>query len=112
MKLSILTLSTVIVFSLGSVHAGETSETNAKMRKFLNLFPASDANPKNGVLTQSELYTFLLNRVPSSATSNASTYWGKQLKRFNSETNGKADTKPRDGILTKSEMISYVGRRS
>ena len=107
----ILTLSSILILGcLGTTIAGETSETNAKMKKFLNHFEASDANPKDGILTKSELYTFLLNRVPSSATSGTSTYWGRQLQRFNKETGGRADTKPKDGILTKSEMISYVGR--
>ena len=105
-------ITTILTFFLGSSFANEqTSETNHKLKKFLSNFEGSDAHPKDGILTQSELYTFLLRKIPSSATSNSAGLWGQRLKRFNKETNGAADTKPKDGILTKSEVISYVGRR-
>lgn len=111
-------LSLTVVLALGGllpISAEETSDTNPKMKKFLNLFPASDANPKDQVLTRSELYTFLLNKVPSSATSQTSDTWGKRLKKFYKETEGAPDKHSgrggNDGILTKTELLNYVGKK-
>lgn len=113
-RTAILTLVIAVAVSWGWVQGNETSENNPKMKKFLNLFPNSDANPKDKILTRSEIYTFLLNKVPSSATSNTPGYWGKQLKKFYKETEGKADKHDgkgaNDGVLTKTELLNYVGK--
>lgn len=103
MKLKHLPIFAIILMVGVSATAAPTSKSNSKVRKFLNLYPKSDAN-KDGVLTTSEMQSYLLRNIRSSATSQNSA----SVKRFLS--NAPASDLNRDGVLKKSEMISYLGR--
>ena len=67
----------VLVMTCFVAQAAPTSKTNSKIKKFLNLYPRSDANGDK-VLTTAEMQSFILRKIKSSATSENSA----SLKRF------------------------------
>ena len=96
-------LIVVLVMTCLAVQAAPTSKNNSKIRKFLNMYPQADANGDK-VLTTTEMQSFLLSKISSSATSRDN----KSMKRF--LANAPDSDLNRDGVLKKSEMIKYLGR--
>ncbi|MDF1812967.1 MAG: hypothetical protein P1V20_12155 [Verrucomicrobiales bacterium] len=91
----------VIVGSSSVCHAETSSANNSKVKEFYNNFPGSDAN-NDGVLTVSEMRSFIVKKVRSSATSKNYPPLNRVLKKDpKSDLNG-------DGVLTKTELIKYL----
>ncbi|MDF1755957.1 MAG: EF-hand domain-containing protein [Verrucomicrobiales bacterium] len=94
--LTCLCLSSAIV-----VQAETSSSNNSKVKEFYKNFPGSDAD-KNGVLTISEMRSFIMAKVRSSATSKDHPGLSRLLKKAPESDLNK------DGVLTKTELIKYL----
>ena len=91
----------VLAFGCGLAHAETSSANNSKVKEFYSNFPESDAN-KDGVLTITEMRSFIMSKVRSSATSKNYPPLRRLLKKApESDLN-------RDGVLTKTELIKYL----
>ena len=99
-KILICSLAVILSCSIG-FGAEVTSKNNSKVREFYANFPGSDAD-RNGVLSLTEMRTFIMKKVRSSATSENYPPLKRLLRRA-----PKADLN-RDGVLTKTELIKYL----
>ena len=98
---AIFSILTCLCLSAVFVQAETSSNNNEKVKEFHKNFPGSDADD-NGVLTVSEMRTFIMEKVLSSATSKNFPPLKRLLKKApESDLNN-------DGVLTKTELIKYL----
>jgi EF hand len=98
---SIYSILACLFLGVTTQAAEVSSKNNERVMEFYKNFPGSDAN-KNGVLTVSEMKSFLESRLLSSATS------ANYLPLKNLLNKAPEADLNKDGVLTKTELIKFL----